>query len=821
MKRRDLLSLVLILSIGASSCSTNKPAEKPNYSGIYPHLAFYNHEAECGTGAVVPWANHLWVVTYAPHRPTGSSDKLYQISSDLQQVVREESVGGTPASRLIHEESKQLFIGPYAVDQDGNVRVISYEEAPGRYTAAARHLNAPREKIYIGTMEEGFYEVDAQSLESKTLYEDGNSLPQVKGAGGFSPLLPGAHGKGMYSGQGVLVYANNGEKTPEAMKDFDAKSGVLAEWDGENWRVIRRNQFTEVTGPGGIHGNPNPETDPIWTTGWDNKSVLFGVRSPESGWKFYRLPKASHTYDGAHGWNTEWPRIRDVGTAEEPDYLMTMHGLFWKFPGKLTAENTAGIRPRSAYLKVIGDYTRWNDQLVFGCDDAAQKEFLNTRSIKGTLEGPGQSNSNLWFTSIDKPDQLGPNTAEGAVWLSEQVAANTYSEPFLFAGWKHRAVWIKNEGNQPASFQFEVDVEGSDQWKPVKTIEVKPGESINWLVEESEQGEWIRVKSNAATKATVHFTYTDHSRYPNASTDLFDGIAKVSDATYTGGLLYGLGDNRRALGILAGTIENGTYSESGYYELDGDMNLVKKEDTATANFIREKFAIPEDVVTIDESSVLIVDDRGRRWRLPLGSDAFTNRTHRNLLRICREVSTERDLLSLHGTFYELPAENADGFAKIRPVSSHNLTVHDYASYRGLLVMTGVQSNANNKHIITSEDGKAQVWVGAIDDLWELGKPTGRGGPWKDADVQANTPSDPYLIGFYDKKTLEITHQEEQPVTFHVQVEPIGHGPWMTYQTVTVQPGETYHHTFPASFQSRWIRFEAESNCVATAWLNYE
>lgn len=28
--------------------------------GIYPHLAMFNGEGECGTGAVVPWAGSLW-----------------------------------------------------------------------------------------------------------------------------------------------------------------------------------------------------------------------------------------------------------------------------------------------------------------------------------------------------------------------------------------------------------------------------------------------------------------------------------------------------------------------------------------------------------------------------------------------------------------------------------------------------------------------------------------------------------------------------------------------------------------------------------------
>src|SRR5690606_41021380 len=142
--------------------------------------------------------------------------------------------------------------------------------------------------------------------------------------------------------------------------------------------------------------------------------------------------------------------------------------------------------------------------------------------------------------------------------------------------------------------------------------------------------------------------------------------------------------------------------------------LKRINDTATATFIRQKFAIPTEVVSIDEASVLVVDDSGRRWRLPFGDDNYSEYTENGLLRICREVATERDLLNLHGTFYELPAENADGFAKVRPVASHKLAIQDYASYRGLLVMTGiVKGRQDNEHIITSEDGHAQVWVGAI------------------------------------------------------------------------------------------------------------
>jgi len=109
-----LMMLILLISLVFSGCTPEKKmADEPrSVSGIYPHLTYYNNEGECGTGAVVPWADRLWVITYGPHLPLGSSDKLYEITPDFKQITRGESIGGTPANRMIHEESNQLFIGP-------------------------------------------------------------------------------------------------------------------------------------------------------------------------------------------------------------------------------------------------------------------------------------------------------------------------------------------------------------------------------------------------------------------------------------------------------------------------------------------------------------------------------------------------------------------------------------------------------------------------------------------------------------------------------------------------------------------------------------
>ena len=814
---RKLTALISVCLL-VSCVSKEKETAPREFSGIYPYLAFYNSQGECGTGAVVPWQGDLWAVTYSPHEPFGSDDKLYQITPSLEEIVRPESVGGTHADRMIHDESGQLFIGPYAIDADKNVRALSLEKYPGRYTGVSRHLVDPGNRVLLATMEAGFYDVDVHSLDAVELYTDGNKKRKDGFTGDLCTMFPGYHGKGFYSGQGVVVYSNNGEEGALAKEQFDIPSGALVEWDGKDWTLIRRNQFTDITGPGGIHGNPSPATDPIWSLGWDYRSVILAVREPQKGWSFYRLPKASFAYDGAHGWNTEWPRIRNVAPeGADPEYLMTMHGMFWHFPGSFSTSNSAGIRPRGAYLKVIADFTEWNGRLVFGCDDSAQSEFLNTRKQKGGIGGPGQSNSNLWFTSYDKPDNLGPVTAGGSVWLKDEVQANVPSDPFLFNGWDNRCAWIANRSDKDAQITFQVDKKGNGQWVDLKTISVGGGESEFVPFDSNDDGVWIRAISLSDILADLTFVYAPKETRGTSPDPIFKGLAKVTETNDSQGLLYGLPDQRRALGILASTADG-----ERYYELDGGMNLLAKDDSLMAGHIREKLGIPTGVVEYQDGSILIVDAKGRRWRLPLGREEYAEKTRTGALRICREVVTERDLLSLGGTFYELPAENADGYAKVRPIASHDFGIHDYASYRGMLVMTGIDHSAarKNPHVVFSPDRKAAIWAGTIDDLWKLGKPTGHGGPWIGTEVRAGEYSDPFLIGFYDRREMTLSHESSGEVVFTIEVDPTGDGQWFHYSDFAVANGQEFRHLFPTSFQARWIRVRTDHDTKATVLFDY-
>ena len=801
----------------------------PAISGIYPHLAMFNGGNECGTGAVVPWAGRLWVLTYAPHQPRGSDDKLYSIDSALTQTIHPESIGGTPANRFIHTESQQLFIGPYAVDAKGAVRVIPYDKMYGRPTGTARHLTDPANKVYYASMEEGFYEVDVRTLAVTELFRDEQLKEPFRRAD-----LPGYHGKGLYSGQGRLIYANNGENSPLARQKPDIPSGALAEWDGvaEKWTVVRRNQFTEVTGPGDLTGNPNPATDPVWSVGWDHRSLILMARD-RGTWHAYRLPKSSHSYDGAHGWNTEWPRIRDIG---EKDLLMTMHGAFWRFPKNFDSTHSAGIAPRSNYLKVVGDFARWGDRVVLGTDDTAKSEFLNKRRAKGTLAAPGQSQSNLWFLDPAQLDRLGPVIGRGSVWLNEAVEKDAPSDPFLFSGYDHRVLHLVHDADEAVTFTVEVDRAGDNTWRELRRVEV-PARGYAWTsFAADETGAWLRVRaSRDLAHATAAFSFRNADPRPpaaaptlrNSDSQLstlgsqlpqtrFAALATDTSARPLGGLLHARGEGKKTLGLAVG---------DAFYEMGPDLVLRPGPEPGAAAWMQAQVSIPRDAVALDAASVIYTDEAGKKWRLPRGRADYRLEGPHGFERTVREVCTERDLVNAAGTFFELPAENAGGIAKVRAVATHNRRIHDYASWRGLFVLTGLDAEtttgAANPHVIRSADGRAAVWAGAVDDLWSFGKPVGVGGPWKDTVVAAGAPSDPYLLTGYDQKSLILSHTSATPVRLRVEVDLTGDGQWVVYETFTVPAGQSVAHAFPAAYQAYWLRIVAESATTATASLTFD
>ncbi len=827
---------VLLSGLIAIALAGMTKAEDPprSFSGIYPHLAMFNGNGECGTGAVVPWAGKLWIVTYAPHEPKGSDDKLYEVSENLVQVIREESIGGTPANRMIHDESQQLFIGPYVIGKEGDVRVIPYSKMFGRPTGNARHLTAPAKLVYTASMEEALYEIDVKTLEVNELFAD----EAVKT--GRHSNLPGYHGKGLSSGHGRVIYANNGEHGKQAQERPDIPSGVLAEWDGKSneWQVVSRTQFTEVTTPDGIHGNLHPGSNPVWAMGWDHRSLIL-MCLDRGEWHRYRLTKASHSYDGAHGWNTEWPRIREIG---EDDLLMTMHGAFWKFPRTFRPGQTSGIRPRSAYLKIVGDFCRWNDSIVLGCDDSAKNEFLNTRKAKGKLAGPEQSQSNLVFLKPEELDEFGPVIGHGAVWLNDEVEAGLASDPMHTGGFESGSLFLAHEAPNEVTFTVEVDTAGKGKWEKRDKIVVQPGAGELHSLDLGETAEWLRVVPSTSCKATVSLELREKRKAQTSTEGLTDSLSQTGDKAFRGGLVRA-GKKSVGLQMLATTREGKTSTIEGYYELTPDLKFRRVEDKTKESFMKEHVGLQEGVLKIDGHSILYVDDDGTRYRLPVGNSWFLDHPKAvDHQRVAREVCTERDLFQAGGTFYELPARNAGGFAKIRPVCSHDKFIHDYCTWRGLMVLTGLspQASKTDPHVLASDDGKAAVWLGSVDDLWKFGSAKGQGGPWTNTQVEVGETSDAYLTTGYGKKRLKADSSEATTLVIECDLQ--GNGTWTPVGKLelSASSAQTPHQlhingaTHPVASAANgemplpdvlnaayWIRFRAEKPSIVSLLLTYE
>ena len=490
-----------------------------------------------------------------------------------------------------------------------------------------------------------------------------------------------------------------------------------------------------------------------------------------------------------------------------------MHGMFWDFPRSFSQGNSAGIVPRSTYLKVIGDFCRFGDRIAIGCDDTANREFLNRRKVKGHLPAP-QSQSNLWFIEPEMIDQLGPVIGRGAVWLNDQIEADQLSDPFLVSGFQKRAVHIVTD--KPTKCTIEVDRKGDGGWKKWKEIDI---DGYYWHeIDQSLEAIWVRLKFNEPLdKVTAWFHLSNDGAKKKTQDQKFAGLASIDSTSSIGGLLLAMDGNKRILEFGAKSKDG----KIGRYVLNESMQIQKDESDIEWSRMQQGGGIPsrEGILEVDNSSVIYIDDRGRRFRLPHNPN-FLSSPPLGYGRVCREVVTERDLFNCHGTFFELPAVNAGGFAKIRPISTHNLQINDYCSYRGLLVLSGVNLDeaGGNRHILKSDDGKVALWVGAIDDLWELGKPVGIGGVWMDTEVAAHTYSDPYLMTGYDKKSLMLKSSKSTTITVEVDIS--GEGDWCRFKTFKVKDAEVVDYIFPSAFQAYWIRFATQDDTIASAQLTY-
>ncbi len=457
-----------------------------NINGTFPQTAVvaghYPERSETGIGALMPWTDRLWFVTYVAHKcGTGAGTGLFSVDENLKVTKHPASVIGTYANRMIHAETDQCIIGPHLIDTEGNVRTVE-DLVNIRITATARHLDDPANKVYMLGMEGEFYEMDVHTLACTHLGDLVEELdiriPKGKGQ---------PHFKGMFAQHGRVVVANN------SYDDIDYRGegvfGRLAEWDGRKWTVLAECQWNEVMGRRTIG-------EAIFATGADNASAILKVYIPQGerqGWHTYRLPKATHTQD--HAVTTEWPRIREI---ESERWLMNASGMFYELPAMQYAGHVWGVRPVSTHLRIIGDYCSWRGLLVLAGDQ--------TTPIWDSNAYVGQPQANLWFGKSDDLWGFGKPRGWGGPWRDSKVKAGEASDPYLMTGFEHKCLHLAHDGGANAKFSLQVDITGDGRWHTCATL--GGGEYVNHVFPDGFSAHWVRLVPDSDCTATAEFVYT-------------------------------------------------------------------------------------------------------------------------------------------------------------------------------------------------------------------------------------------------------------------------------------------------------------------------
>ncbi len=208
------------------------------------------------------------------------------------------------------------------------------------------------------------------------------------------------------------------------------------------------------------------------------------------------------------------------------------------------------------------------------------------------------------------------------------------------------------------------------------------------------------------------------------------------------------------------------------------------------------------------------------YRLPKASHCWDHKWQTEWPRI-RSIEHERLLMDHHGMWYELsPWAYGNRVWGIRPISTH-LWVHgDFCSWNGMMVIGADNTSHEGGANVQSAEPQSGLWFGKTDDLWNLGKASGWGGPWWEDEVEAGAVSDPYLMTGFDKKVLHLSQESAGEAEFIIEVDFQGSGKWNRYATISVPASGYEHHVFPPGFSAHWLRIRAKSSCRATAQLHY-
>lgn len=463
LSRRSLLAL-LAASAGHACAQSFLP-------GI-PNVGLKGDDdpgrTECGVGALMPWADGLYAVTYNSSGTGGNGLGLFRIDETLK-IEPLDFPNGVYANRFMHHHSNQCIIGPYVIDASGKWRRIE-GLVHQRLTATMPHLTDPENRVYFQTMEGLFYEMDITDLKPRLLFNLAADMH----------ITQQPHFKGGYTAQHRVVVSNNG------FFGYGQKQAGLFEWEGgKSWRRISDKPHLDVAARQNF-GNV------LFATGWDERSALFAALV-NGEWQHYRLPKASHAFD--HGWQTEWMRIREIETEH---YMVDLMGMFYELQPFPFEGRIWGIKPVCQHLRTIPDYCSFRGLLALGGNETSPNADNNAVV--------GQPQSGIWFGKSDDLWSWGQPQGWGGPWRNDLVTAGVPSDPFLFTDFRRKMLHLVSE--KAAEVEIQVDFLGNGTWETYQTVKLGAGGYHPVFFPDAFSAQWVRLIPSVSCTMTAEFMFT-------------------------------------------------------------------------------------------------------------------------------------------------------------------------------------------------------------------------------------------------------------------------------------------------------------------------
>jgi hypothetical protein len=201
----------------------------------------------------------------------------------------------------------------------------------------------------------------------------------------------------------------------------------------------------------------------------------------------------------------------------------------------------------------------------------------------------------------------------------------------------------------------------------------------------------------------------------------------------------------------------------------------------------------------------------KRYRLPWREPEFSPDSGK-----IREIGLGKWLVQAWGNFYLLqPPVGNSAAPRIRALSGGGDLLQDVCAWQGKIVLAGGQDD------IASGSPQSLLEFTTLEKLAAGPKVMGKATFWRKSSMLANQVSDPLLIQGFDKKTLHLNNDSDQPIQIDLEIDATGTDQFAVLYRVELAPRAYVPYVFPQGYSASWLRLRTLGNGVVTGEISME